>query len=154
VHTLLSSDGTRATSNTYAGALYASWLPGAFVFNGRVAGGPTTSQTSRVVTFPDEASENANGSVSGWGVLAAGEAGYRLSVAGTTLEPYAGIAAQTYHQAALSRRAISVLASRRRPSAKSPAVSVRDWRRVCTRRTLPCEPQASSLGRMTGATTA
>ncbi len=54
------------------------------------------------MTFPGEASENAAGSVDGWGVLAAGEAGYRLAVAGATVERYAGIVAQTFHQSAFT----------------------------------------------------
>jgi uncharacterized protein with beta-barrel porin domain len=102
VRTLASSAGTNAQSNTYAGALYGSWLPGAWVFDGRIAGGPATSLTSRVVTFPGVASETAEGSISGWGVLASGEGGYRLAVSGATLEPYAGISAQAYHQAAFT----------------------------------------------------
>jgi len=102
VRTLAASEGTDAMSNTYAGALYGSWLPGAWVFDGRIAGGTTASHTSRVVTFPGLASESAQGSVGGWGVLAAGEAGYRLGIAGATVEPYAGITAQTFHQAAFT----------------------------------------------------
>ena len=98
--TTTSSAGTQATSDNYAGALYATWTPGAFVVNGRIAGGPTTSDSKRTIAF-DEQSTNATGSISGWAhsppakpVIAA--------VAGIMVEPYAGITAQFLDQAAFT----------------------------------------------------
>lgn len=100
--TITDSAGGQAMSNSYAAALYTTWTPGAFVFDARVAGGPTSSGTSRTIVFPDESAAVAEGSISGWGGLAAGEAGYRFGVAGVTLEPYAGLTGQYLHQAAFS----------------------------------------------------
>lgn len=100
--TITDSAGAQAMSNTYAAALYTTWTPGAFVFDARIAGGPTSSGTSRTVIFPDETSAVADGSISGWGGLASGEAGYRFALARATLEPYAGLTGQFLHQAAFS----------------------------------------------------
>ena len=100
--TTTTSAGAQSASNTYAAALYASWTPGAWMVNGQVAGGPTTGGSSRTVVFPGESSSLAQGSVSGWGALVAGETGYRFDALGGTVEPYAGLTAETLHQAAFT----------------------------------------------------
>jgi outer membrane autotransporter protein len=96
-HASTDSAGVTGASDIYTGGAYALYTPGAFVFAGRVMGGATTTSTNRGVDFPGE-SPTANGSMNGWGGLAAGEVGYRFNVKGATLEPYAGLTAQTLSQ--------------------------------------------------------
>lgn len=100
--TTTTSAGAQSGSNTYAAALYAGWTPGAWVVSGQIAGGPTTSATSRTIVFPDETNASAAGSFNGWGGLVSAEAGYRFDTLGATVEPYAGMTAQTLHQAAFT----------------------------------------------------
>lgn len=100
--TSTSSADTSGTTDTYAGALYASWTPGFFVFDGRLAAGATATGTSRSIVFPGEATPTATGSVNGWGGLVAGEAGYRFNVSGVTLKPYVGLTGQILNQNAFT----------------------------------------------------
>ena len=100
--TSTSSADTKGTTDTYAGALYASWMPGSFVFDGRLAAGATATGTSRSIVFPGEATPTATGSVNGWGGLVAGEAGYRFNVSGATLKPYVGLTGQILNQNAFT----------------------------------------------------
>lgn len=100
--TSTSSADTSGTTNTYAGALYASWTPGSFIFDGRLAAGATATGTSRSIVFPGEATPTAIGSVNGWEGLVTGEAGYRFNVSGVTLKPYVGLTAQTLNQNAFT----------------------------------------------------
>jgi uncharacterized protein with beta-barrel porin domain len=95
--TALNSADTSATANTYAGALYATWAPSRFVFDARLAAGPTTGGSSRSIAFPGEAVTTA-GSLSGWGGLAAADAGYLFEFAGATLKPFVGLTGQTFNR--------------------------------------------------------
>jgi subtilase-type serine protease len=106
-YTRTSTNGseTKGTTDTYAGGLYATWMPGAFVFDARLATGPAQTGTQRSLTFPT-VMPLVGASVNGWGALAAGEAGYRFEVAGTTLKPYAGLTAQTFKQNAFAESAL------------------------------------------------
>ncbi len=88
---------TSARVDTYAGALYATWMPGALVFDARLAAGPTTGTTSRSIVFPGE-STAASGSVNGWGILAAADADYRFSFGGATVKPFVGLTAQNFRR--------------------------------------------------------
>lgn len=87
------SAGTTGTSDTYAGAVYASYTPGRLVLDGRLAAGVTSQSTSRSV-----AGMGTSGATDGVGVLAAGEAGYRLPTGRFTLMPYVGLTAQTFRR--------------------------------------------------------
>jgi outer membrane autotransporter protein len=75
------------------------------VFDARLATGPAQTGTQRSLTFPT-VMPLVGASVNGWGALAAGEAGYRFEVAGTTLKPYAGLTAQTFKQNAFAESAL------------------------------------------------
>jgi outer membrane autotransporter protein len=99
--TTTNSFDTSATTNTYAGALYASWMPGAFVFDGRIAAGPAMTNTTRSIVFPGE-NVTATAGIRGWGGLVAGEAGYRFNLADLTLKPYVGLNAQVFRQASFT----------------------------------------------------
>jgi len=100
--TSTSSADTKGTTDTYAGAVYASWTPGSFVFDGRLAAGATATGTSRSIVFPGLATPTATGSVNGWGGLVAGEAGYRFNVSGLMLKPYVGLTGQILKQNAFT----------------------------------------------------
>lgn len=89
------SAGSSATADTYAGAVYASWMPGAWVVDGRMAAGPATIGSTRTLAFPG-LSASASGSTSGWGALAAGEIGYRVALGAATVKPYVGLTAQSF----------------------------------------------------------
>lgn len=95
------SAGTSGTSDTYAGALYASFTPGRFVFDGRLAVGGTRLSTARSIDFAG-ASSGLAGKAQGVGVLAAGEAGYRLFVDRFTVKPYVGLLAQSFRRDAFT----------------------------------------------------
>jgi subtilase-type serine protease len=99
--TSTASFDTKGTTDTYAGALYTTWTPGRFVFDGRIAAGPTTTGTARTIAFPGE-STMAAASFNGWGGLIAGEAGYRFDVAGAIVKPYAGLTGQVLRQASFT----------------------------------------------------
>jgi outer membrane autotransporter protein len=99
--TAANSADTNATADTYAGALYATWMPGPLVFDARLAAGPSTGGSSRSIAFPGEFS-TASGSVNGWGGLAAGDAGYRFDLGGTTLKPFVGLTGQSFNRRAFA----------------------------------------------------
>ncbi|MDO8876805.1 MAG: autotransporter domain-containing protein [Pseudolabrys sp.] len=89
------ASGTRATADSYTGALYASWTPGRAVYDLRVAAGPTQIRTSRdVILAPGPVQGDANG----FGGGASFEAGYRIPLNGFTAKPYAGIAWQGFRR--------------------------------------------------------
>ncbi len=92
----------KGTTDTYAGAVYASWTPGSFVFDGRAAAGPTVTGTSRTIVFPGLSTPTATASVNGWGALAAAEAGYRFNLSGIMLKPYVGLTGQFLNQSAFT----------------------------------------------------
>lgn len=100
-HARTASEDTIGNTDVYSGQLYATYTPGAFVFAGRLAGGVTSTGTTREIVFPG-ASINAAGSIDGWGALAAGEAGYRFNAAGVTFKPYVGLTAQTLERSAFT----------------------------------------------------
>ncbi|MFD2182131.1 autotransporter domain-containing protein [Rhodoplanes azumiensis] len=87
------SAGTSGTADTYSGAVYASYRPGRLVLDGRLAAGVTSQSTSRSV-----AGTGTAGATDGVGLLAAGEAGYRLPTGRFTLMPYVGLTAQTFRR--------------------------------------------------------
>lgn len=97
----VSSADTDATANTYAGALYATWTPGPLVFDARLAAGPSTVDSTRTIAFPGEA-VTAAGSLSGWGALAAGDAGYLFEFAGASLKPFVGLTGQSFNRRAFT----------------------------------------------------
>lgn len=77
------------TSDTYAGAAYASWTPGAAVFDFRIAAGPSQMSTTRQIIL---ASNGLQGSANGVGIGTSFEAGYRFSLAPDVIvKPYAGL---------------------------------------------------------------
>ncbi|MGO4711862.1 autotransporter domain-containing protein [Bradyrhizobium sp. 2TAF24] len=87
--TTATSTDIRGTSDTYAGALYASWTPGAAVVDLRVAAGPSQMTTNRQILLTSSALQ---GSTNGVGVGTSLEAGYRIPLAANvTLKPFAGI---------------------------------------------------------------
>jgi len=86
--TMTGSAGTTSTTNTYTGALYASWTPGRAVFDLRASAGPSQTQTSRnTVLTPG----TIHGNASGFGGSVSFEAGYRILAGSVTMKPYAGI---------------------------------------------------------------
>jgi outer membrane autotransporter protein len=94
--TTATSTDIRGTSDTYAGAGYASWMPGAAVFDVRIAAGPSRSSTSRQMVL---APSTLNGSADGFGVATTFEAGYRVALMpDLTLKPFAGVTWQGFHR--------------------------------------------------------
>lgn len=89
------STDIRGTSDSYAGALYASWTPGAAVIDIRAAAGPSQIQTSRDLSI---APGTLQGSTSGIGAGVALEAGYRIPVAMLVFKPYAGLGWQGFRR--------------------------------------------------------
>lgn len=100
--TTTNSTDAKGTTDAYTGAVYASWTPGAYVFDGRIAAGATTTGTSRAIVFPGLTTPTATGSVNGWGGLIAGEAGYRFDIAGVMLKPFVGLTGQFLKQNAFT----------------------------------------------------
>ncbi len=95
------SAGTFADTDAYSVAGYVTWMPDRWVVTARLAGGPVNGRTSRIVSIAG-VDEIQTGDPEGWSLLAAGEAGYRLDAAPLDIEPYAGLAMQTYGQGAYS----------------------------------------------------
>ena len=89
--TMTTSAGTTATTDSYSGALYATWMPGAAVFDLRASAGPSRTQTMRDTVLTPAA---IAGRTDGFGGGVAFEAGYRLPAGALTVKPYAGIAWQ------------------------------------------------------------
>lgn len=82
----------KGTSDTYAGAAYASWMPGAAVFDVRVAAGPSQMTSTRQIVLSSSALQ---GSGNGIGVGTSIEAGYRFALTpDVTLKPFAGLSYQ------------------------------------------------------------
>ncbi|WP_445488085.1 autotransporter domain-containing protein [Rhodopseudomonas sp. RCAM05734] len=98
--TTATSTDISGTSDTYAGAAYASWTPGAAVVDFRVAVGPSQISTTRQMILTSTALQ---GSTNGIGVGTSLEAGYRFAVApNVVLKPYAGINWQGFRRDAYS----------------------------------------------------
>ncbi|MEW6645297.1 MAG: autotransporter domain-containing protein [Pseudomonadota bacterium] len=94
--TTATSTDIRGTSDTYAGALYASWTPGAAVVDVRVAAGPSQMTTNRQILLTSSALQ---GSTNGVGVGTSVEAGYRIPLAANVvLKPFAGINWQSFRR--------------------------------------------------------
>ena len=87
-----------ARSDSFAAALYATWMPGNFVLDGQLATGPTTTGTWRIVQFLG--ATDVRGTADGWGVQGTARAGYRLDLDGVTLQPFAGLSLQNLHHSA------------------------------------------------------
>lgn len=93
--TISTSGNARATSDSYTGALYASWTPGAAVFDLRAAAGPSRIQTTRdLLLTPAPVQGNANG----FGGGVALEAGYRIPLGTGTIKPFANVAWQGFRR--------------------------------------------------------
>ncbi|WP_041798314.1 autotransporter domain-containing protein [Rhodopseudomonas palustris] len=94
--TTASSTDIQGKSDTYAGAAYASWMPGAAVVDVRIAAGPSQMSTGRqIMLSPGGLQGNANGIGLGTSV----EAGYRFALAhGLTLKPFAGVSWQGFRR--------------------------------------------------------
>jgi len=87
--TSATSTDIRGTSDTYAGAAYASWTPGAAVVDFRIAAGPSQISTTRQMILTTSALQ---GSTNGIGLGTSLEAGYRIALApNVVLKPFAGI---------------------------------------------------------------
>ncbi|MCK9909042.1 autotransporter domain-containing protein [Microbacteriaceae bacterium K1510] len=86
--TTTDASGGNGTSNSYSGAIYASWTPGRAVIDMRAALGQTQVQTSRTTSLTPSA---ITGSTKGLGGSLGIEAGYMIAVAQFTVKPYAGI---------------------------------------------------------------
>jgi outer membrane autotransporter protein len=98
--TTATSTDIRGTSDTYAGAAYASWSPGAAVVDVRVAAGPSQISTTRQMILTSSALQ---GSTNGIGVGTSLEAGYRFAVApNVVLKPFAGVNWQGFRRDAYS----------------------------------------------------
>ncbi|MGP9811934.1 S8 family peptidase [Rhodopseudomonas sp. NSM] len=94
--TTASSTDIQGRSDTYAGAAYASWMPGAAVVDFRVVAGTSDLSTGRqIVLAPASLQGNANG----LGLGTALEAGYRFALApDVTLKPFAGLTWQGFRR--------------------------------------------------------
>ncbi|MCG6203104.1 autotransporter domain-containing protein [Rhodopseudomonas sp. HC1] len=98
--TTATSAGTQGWSDSYAGAAYASWMPGAAVVDLRIAAGPSQLSTSRAIMFSPNALQ---GSANGIGVGTTLEAGYRFTVAPDVIvKPFAGLSWQGFRRDAYS----------------------------------------------------
>lgn len=94
--TSATSTDIRGTSDIYAGALYASWTPGAAVVDLRVAAGPSQISTTRQIVLTSSALQ---GTTNGIGVGTSLEAGYRIPLAtNAVLKPFAGISWQGFRR--------------------------------------------------------
>lgn len=83
-----SAGGASATSDTYAGAVYASWSPGNAVFDLRASAGPTQMHMSRnIILTPGAITSNATG----FGGSVGAEAGYRIALGHATVKPFVGL---------------------------------------------------------------
>ncbi|WP_322516491.1 autotransporter domain-containing protein [Rhodopseudomonas palustris] len=94
--TTASSTDIQGKSDTYAGAAYASWMPGAAVLDFRIVAGTSDLSTGRqIMLAPTSLQGNANGV----GLGTALEAGYRFALApDVTLKPFAGLSWQGFRR--------------------------------------------------------
>ena len=96
--TSASAAGTTGTSDTYAGAAYASWTPGAAKLDLRIAAGPSQISTSRQTILAPGA---ISGAVNGFGTAVNLEAGYLIQVwQQAVLQPFAGLGWQGFRRGA------------------------------------------------------
>jgi subtilase-type serine protease len=98
--TTASATDIQGNSDTYAGAAYASWTPGAAVVDVRIAAGPSQMSTTRQMIL---APSGLNGSANGIGIGTSLEAGYRFAVTPDVIvKPYAGLNWQGFRRDAYS----------------------------------------------------
>lgn len=96
--TSASSVGTTGTADTYAGAAYATWTPGAAKLDLRVAAGPSQISTTRQSVLAPGA---IGGAVNGFGTAVNLEAGYLIPVwQQAVLQPFAGLGWQGFRRGA------------------------------------------------------
>ncbi|OYU90765.1 MAG: peptidase S8 [Bradyrhizobiaceae bacterium PARB1] len=96
--TTASSDAATGTSDTYAGAAYATWTPGAAKLDLRVAAGPSQISTTRQTILSPGA---ISGGVNGFGTAVNLEAGYLIPVwQQAVLQPFAGLGWQGFRRGA------------------------------------------------------
>lgn len=96
----------KGTSDTYAGAAYASWTPGAAVFDFRIAAGPSQMSTTRQIILAGTA---LSGSANSIGIGTSFEAGYRFSVApDVIIKPYIGLDWQGFRRNAYSESQLPI----------------------------------------------
>ncbi|MBI5130255.1 MAG: autotransporter domain-containing protein [Rhodopseudomonas palustris] len=87
--TTASSTDIQGKSDTYAGAAYASWMPGAAVVDVRIAAGTSQMSTGRQMMLTPT---SLQGSANGVGLGTTLEAGYRFALLpNLTLKPFAGL---------------------------------------------------------------
>ena len=87
--TTATSTDIKGNSDTYAGAAYASWTPGAAVIDFRLAAGPSQMSTTRQMIL---APSGLQGSANGIGIGTSLEAGYRFALTpDVILKPYVGL---------------------------------------------------------------
>lgn len=84
--------GANARVDSYQGALYATWAPGAWLFNGSLAAAYADIRTNRVQPGQVGVTSVAQGSTRGIDLAAQLSAGYRITVLDTTtIMPHAGL---------------------------------------------------------------
>ncbi len=104
--TTATSTDIKGSSDTYAGAAYASWTPGAAVFDFRIAAGPSQMSTTRQIIL---ASNGLQGSANGIGVGTSFEAGYRFAIApDVILKPYIGVNWQGFRRDGYSESQVPI----------------------------------------------
>jgi outer membrane autotransporter protein len=104
--TTATSTDIKGTSDTYAGAAYASWTPGAAVFDFRIAAGPSQMSTTRQIIL---ASSGLQGSTNGIGIGTSFEAGYRFALSpDVILKPYVGVNWQGFRRDGYSESQVPI----------------------------------------------
>ena len=104
--TTATSTDIRGTSDTYAGAAYASWTPGAAVIDARIAAGPSQMSTSRQILLSPT---SLQGSPNGVGIGTAVEAGYRFALTPDLLfKPLVGLSWQGFRRDAYSESQVPI----------------------------------------------
>ena len=104
--TTATSTDIKGSSDTYAGAAYASWTPGAAVFDFRIAAGPSQMSTTRQIIL---ASNGLQGSANGVGVGTSFEAGYRFAITpDVILKPYVGVNWQGFRRDGYSESQVPI----------------------------------------------
>ena len=104
--TTATSTDIRASSDTYAGAGYASWMPGAAVFDVRMAAGPSQMSTTRQIFLTPS---GLQGSPNGFGIGTTLEAGYRFALTpDVTLKPYGNLSWQGFRRGGYSESQLPI----------------------------------------------
>ncbi|UGV26637.1 autotransporter domain-containing protein [Rhodopseudomonas boonkerdii] len=104
--TTATSTDIKGSSDTYAGAAYASWTPGSAVFDFRIAAGPSQMSTTRQIIL---ASNGLQGSANGVGVGTSFEAGYRFAITPDVIvKPYVGVNWQGFRRDGYSESQVPI----------------------------------------------